>query len=75
MIDTPQRTWNLGVGLVGLCPFIGLAIVLFDLPVWAEVVLVVAIIGLIAAGSTLMRRKDGAWLPSESDSAATQRPE
>lgn len=65
MPTNPQKSWNLGLALLSLNPFIALAMVLFDLPTWAEVLLVVVIVGLVAAGSTLMRRQGDAWLPSQ----------
>ena len=48
-----------------VAPFIGLGLVLTDPPRWLQIVCIIAILGLVAAGASLMRRRDGAWRPSE----------
>ncbi|MDN5893361.1 MAG: hypothetical protein L0H93_04990 [Nocardioides sp.] len=61
----PRRVWQWGYGLIMVVPFIGVALTFTDPPLWAQIVGVVAIVVLVATGSTLMRRRAGGWRPSE----------
>jgi hypothetical protein len=61
----PRRTWRLGYALLLIVPFIGLALIFTDPPRWLEIVGVVAILALVATGSSMMRRRVGGWRPSE----------
>lgn len=65
MIYSPERTWNLGYTLLLVTPFLGLATILFDLPVWAEVVVVVTILVCVFFGSKLLFRTKNGWRPSQ----------
>lgn len=65
MNSNPQRPWNLGYTLLMVPPFIGLAAILIDLPLWAEIVVVVAIIACVFFGTKLLFRTKGGWRPSQ----------
>lgn len=65
MNSSPQRSWNLGYTLLMIPPFIGLATILFDLPVWAEVVVIGAILVCVFFGTKLLFRTKGGWRPSQ----------
>lgn len=60
-----QNRWKSGYTLLMIPPFIGLAIILFDLPRWVEMVGVALILLLVGAGSGLLRSRAGGWRPSE----------
>jgi hypothetical protein len=61
----PRGVWRRGYVLLLVVPFIGLALVLTDPPRWLQIVGVVAILALVATGSSMMRRRAGAWRPSD----------
>lgn len=66
MVPTnPPPTWNVGYTLLMAVPFIALAIVFLDLPVWVEVIVLIVILGMVGAGSALLRSRGGGWRPSE----------
>ena len=65
MTASAPRAWSIGSTLLMIPPFIGLAIILLDLPRWLEAVGVAAIIGLVYLGSRLLYRKQGGWQPSK----------
>ncbi|MEU4830986.1 hypothetical protein [Streptosporangium sp. NPDC023615] len=65
MTPPVQRTWTLGYTLLMIPPFIGLPIVLFDLPRWVEIVALVAILALVHTGVRLLYRRRGGWQPSK----------
>ncbi len=59
---------DLAVGYVLLLlnPFIGLALLLSDPPVWVEALAVVLIVAFVGVGVSLLRRGTGGWWrPSE----------
>ncbi len=60
-----QNRWRSGYTLLMIPPFIGLVIILFDLPRWVEIVGVVVIVLLVGVGSSLLRRRADGWRPSE----------
>jgi hypothetical protein len=62
---SPPRTWSSGYLLIIAVPFIGLAITLFDLPRWIEIIGLVLMVSLVGAGASLMRRPRGGWRPSQ----------
>lgn len=65
MRSRTQRTWNLGYTVLMIAPFIGLPIVVFELPRWLEIVAVAAIIALVFVGTRMFYKKNGGWRPSE----------
>lgn len=46
-------------------PFIGLAAILIDLPTWAKIMVVLAIVACVFFGTKLMFRTQGGWRPSQ----------
>ena len=65
MTTRAPSSWNLGYIFVLTAPFVGAGIVLFDPPRWVQLAGVVVIIALVAAGTALMHRRRGGWLPSD----------
>ena len=71
MIDTmntssdPRRIWRLGYVLLLIVPFIGLALTFTDPPRWLQIVGLVAILALVGAVASMIRRRVGGWRPSE----------
>jgi len=65
-MNAPVPTsWNTGYIFVLAAPLVGGAMLVLDPPRWVQLVGVVVIIGLVAAGTALMHRRRGGWLPSD----------
>ena len=65
MTTQPPTAWRTGYFLLLVIPFIGLGLTLVDLPRWAQIVGVLAILSLVFIGTRLMNRRQGGWRPSD----------
>jgi len=65
MNTRPPSSWNTGYIFILAAPLIGGAMLVLDPPRWVQLSGVVLIIALVAAGTALMHRRRGGWLPSD----------
>ena len=61
----PLQSRNTGSVVLAVVPFVAVALVFFELPLWLDIFALAGMVAMVGMGATLVRRRSDGWRPSE----------